>query len=463
MPEPDVTRRAVAAALAREDLYFFSRWMFLQRRQFNWLRGPHHQIICDALMRVFRGECTRLIINIPPRYSKTELAVINFIAFALGNFPDAEFIHTSYAADLAANNAWQTRELVQHEAYREIFPAMQLRDDSSARDHWKTTEGGVVYAAGSGGTITGFGAGKERPAFGGAIIMDDPHKADEARQDIPRQKVIDRFHNTIESRRNSRRTPIVLIMQRLHENDLAGYLLNGGSGEKWESVCLKALRDDGTALWPEKHTVADLKRMEQASPYNFSGQYQQMPTPPQGGIFKPDMMPIVEAIPSGTKMVRGWDLASVENDGDWTVGGNVGLMPDGRWIIADIVRLQGSPDQVIAALTNTAARDGRSVAIDIPQDPGQAGKSQVAFFTKQLSGYTVRSSPESGDKITRAEPFASQVNVGNVVMLKAGWNRGLVDEMRMFPNGTFDDQVDACSRSFNARRIGALKVTELRI
>ncbi len=213
--------RFVAAEMARQDMYFFSRWMFQQRRGFQWRRAPHHRLICDALMRVFRGECTRLIINIPPRYSKTELAVVMFIAWCLGKVPDAEFIHTSYSATLAANNSANVRDLVTHEAYREVFPGVALQDESRA--HWSTTAGGVMYATGAQGTITGFGAGKMREGFGGAIVIDDPHKADEARSDVVRQGVIDWFVNTLESRKNDpERTPIILIMQRLHEQDLSG-------------------------------------------------------------------------------------------------------------------------------------------------------------------------------------------------------------------------------------------------
>jgi len=122
-------------------------------------------------MRVYHGECKRLIINVAPRYSKTELAVINFMAWALGKTPDAEFIHTSYSARLAASNAWQTRELVQHPAYREIFPDVALRSGCNAKDEWRTTAGGCVYAVGAGGSITGYGAGKHRRGFGGAIII----------------------------------------------------------------------------------------------------------------------------------------------------------------------------------------------------------------------------------------------------------------------------------------------------
>ena len=145
--------------------------------------------------------------------------------------------------------------------------------------------------------------------------------------------------------------------------------------------------------------------------------------------------------------MRGWDFGST-TDGDPTAGGKLGLLPDGRYIIGDMVWMQAGPDERDAALKNTAARDGKAVRISIPQDPGQAGKTQVTYLTRQLAGYPVRSSPESGDKITRAEPFASQVNVGNVLMLRGPWNDGLVNEMRLFPNGSHDDRIDSLSRAF---------------
>lgn len=438
--------RFVAAEMARQDLYFFARWMFKERRGFQWRRAPHHRLICDALMRVFSGQCKRLIINIPPRYSKTELAVVMFIAWCLGKVPDAEFIHTSYSATLAANNSAHVRDLVTHEAYREIFPALQLGDEAKA--HWTTTAGGVMYATGAAGTITGFGAGKMREGFGGAIVIDDPHKADEARSDVIRKGVIDWFVNTLESRKNDpENTPIVLIMQRLHEEDLAGWLLAGGNGETWEHLCLSAWQDDGSPLWPEKHSAEELRRMEQASPYMFAGQYRQRPAPPDGAVFKPDQITIVDAVPSGAQWVRGWDFGSTTR-GDWTAGGKLGKLPDGRLIIGDMVRIQSGPDDRDRALKNTAIADGAQVRQSLPQDPGQAGKTQVLDLTKKLEGFSVHTSPETGDKITRAEPLASQINVGNVLMLRGPWNKALTDEMRLFPNGKWDDQVDGLSRAY---------------
>ncbi len=457
--EMTTQERFAAAQMARVDLYFFARWMFLQRRGYTWQRASHHRKICDALMRVFRGDCKRLIINIPPRYSKTELAVVMFIAWALGHVPDAEFIHTSYSSTLAANNSASVRSLLQHEAYQEIFAGTTLAGE--ARAHWTTTAGGVMYATGAGGTITGFGAGKHRPGFGGAIIIDDPHKADEARSEVIRNGVIDWFQNTLESRKNSPETPIVLIMQRLHEKDLAGWLLAGGNGEPWEHLCLSAWQDDGTPLWPEKHSAADLVRMETAAPYTFAGQYRQRPAPLEGGIFKPGNMQIVGAVPAGKiEWCRAWDLASVDQSGDFTAGAKLGKLDDGRFIVAGMEREQLGPDDRDSLMRSTAARDGRSVRISIPQDPGQAGKTQVLALTRMLAGHQVKSSPETGDKVTRAEPLASQVNVGNVLLLRGEWNDALIEEMRLFPNGAFDDQIDALSRAF-AELLGVSDPTPL--
>lgn len=452
--------RHVAKVLAGEDLYFFTRWMFLMRKGYGWVRADHHRMICEVLMKVFRGEIKRLIINIPPRYSKTEIAVVNFIAWCFGKVPDCEFIHASYSGTLAANNSAAIRDMIKTPEYRQIFPDVRLASD--AGHHWKTTAGGVMYACGEGGTITGFGAGKQRPGFSGAIVIDDPHKADEARSDTIRKGVIDWFQNTIESRKNDpENTPIILIMQRLHESDLSGFLLGrkpgepprpGGNGEVWEHLCLDAFQkdEDGNEvpLWPAKHSIEMLRVMEKAAPYTFAGQYRQRPSPPGGGVFKPDQIEIVDAIPAGKiTWVRGWDFGSTTT-GDYTAGGKLGKMEDGRYIIADQVRVQESPDDRDRTVLNTATRDGKQTKISIPQDPGQAGKTQVKYMTRGLAGYNVVSSPESGDKVVRAEPFAAQVNVGNVLMLRGPWNQELIDEMRTFPNGAFDDQIDSLSRSF---------------
>jgi predicted phage terminase large subunit-like protein len=486
---------------ASADLYFYARWMFLANKRRVWQRAIHHAIVCQVLEDVFYGRRRNVIINIAPRYSKTELAVVNFVSWAFGKVPDAEFIHTSYGSPLAIGNSARVRDMMQTQEYQEVFPRRfeGVNEDGSARlvapalidpynagkEHWKTTEGGVFYAAGAGGSITGFGAGKmdtERIAFGGAIIIDDPHKPDEALSKQMREGVFEWYQNTVESRRNDpMRTPIIVIMQRLHVEDLAGKLARGDAGEHFDVISIPALhggqrdeeetvtvmvngtpvevvmpagsfRDGDTeALWPEKHTVERLQQMDQANGYVFAGQYRQKPAPLSGGFFKPDLITKLPLAPLNVrKRKRGWDLAATEGKGDWTVGGLIGMQENGRPIILDIKRDRAGPDKVDLLLSVTAKND-RSAGIEqsLPQDPGQAGKSQISHFAKMLAGCIVHSSTESGDKDTRAQPFASQVNLGQVDMVEAPWNSVFIEELRMYPNGTNDDQVDALARAYN--------------
>lgn len=436
---------------------YFVQFFFRAQYNKSFMLQPYHARLFDALSRVANGETTRLVINIPPRYAKTEIAVKMFVAWCLANSPSAKFIHLSYSDDLALDNSSAIRDLVKSEKFQQYFP-LALRSDSDSKKKWFSSAGGGMYATAAGGAITGFGAGgmgrirkgtdSPADAFAGCIIIDDPLKPDDAFSDTMRDRINRRFNNTIASRTNSPDTPIIVIMQRLHENDMTGYLLGGGSGEKWEHLCMPAITETGEVLWPEKHSLQILRQMEQADPYTFSGQYMQRPSPLTGGILKPDNISIVEAIPVGPiDWVRGWDFASTTT-GDFTAGAKLGKLPDGRIIIADMVRVRVGPDERDAALVNATARDGTGCRVSIPQDPGQAGLTQVKYLLRKLAGYSVKATPESGSKVVRCEPFASQVNVGNVMMLKGDWNAALINEMRMFPNGTFDDQVDGCSRAF---------------
>ena len=261
---------------------------------------------------------------------------------------------------------------------------------------------------------------------------------------------------------------LVVSNTRWHEDDLSGRILpegwNGESGRilckdgnYWEVVCLAAKcesandplgRPIGEYLWREWFDDRHWAQFEQ-NPRTWAALFQQRPAPLEGDLFRPDQIKVIDALPAGDiKWCRGWDLAST-TDGDYTAGGKLGRLPDGRFVIADMVRIRVGPDQRDAAMVNTAGLDGKGVRISIPQDPGQAGKTQVLYLTRALSGYTVKSSPESGDKIVRAEPFAAQVNIGNVMMLKGDFNTALINELRVFPNGTNDDQVDSLSRAFS--------------
>lgn len=158
----------------------------------------------------------------------------------------------------------------------------------------------------------------------------------------------------------------------------------------------------------------------------------------------------MDALPADiTHQVRAWDLASSENEGDFTAGVREAKSRDGYIYIVDVQHAQLGPDGVEKRIKQTAELDGKSVAIRLPQDPGQAGKAQAKNFITKLSGFNVKAETVSGDKITRAQPFAAQVNVGNVKMLRGDWNKAFIEELRNFPNGKHDDQVDAGSDAFN--------------
>ncbi len=234
-------------------------------------------------------------------------------------------------------------------------------------------------------------------------------------------------------------------------------LIRCKDGNDWEVLCIQARcevdsdplgRARGEYLWPEWFDRQHWAQFESNS-RTWSSLYQQLPTPLDGDLFRPDQIQVIDALAAGRiDWVRGWDFASTDGAGDFTAGPKLGRLPTGQYVIGDMVRGQWGPDRRDKALENTAALDGRQVRISIPQDPGQAGKTQVLYLTRGMPGYRIVSSPESGDKIVRAEPFAAQVNVGNVLMLRGDWNKALIDELRSFPNGKHDDQVDGLSRAF---------------
>ncbi len=248
---------------------------------------------------------------------------------------------------------------------------------------------------------------------------------------------------------------------RWHEDDLAGRLLQD-EPDRWQTVTLPAIAGDndalgrapGEPLWPAWQPLATLQDIRRTlGERDFAALYQQAPRPPDGALFKTALIQVVPTAIQG-KSVRAWDLAATAQvgtrDPDWTAGVRMTKTAEGRFIIDDVVRLRGAPDEVEATIVATASRDGRGVEIRLPQDPGQAGKAQTLYLTRKLAGYNVHSQPVTGDKSTRAAPFASQVNVGNVAMVQAAWNRALLDEMGGFPSGAHDDQVDAASDAFSA-------------
>ncbi|MFL7751356.1 DNA-packaging protein [Raoultella ornithinolytica] len=236
-----------------EDGLYYSRYFFKQRTGGKMIIAPHHLAIQRALDRVISGEITRLVINVPPGYTKTELATINMMGRGLALNKRARFMHLSYSHNLALLNSSTARSMIKSKLYQAMWP-MELRDDADSKAMWWNEHGGGVYASSAAGQVTGFRAGHMEPGWQGALIIDDPVKPDDAYSDIVRNGVNNRFNETIKSRLAIETTPMIVIMQRIHYHDLSGYLLRGGSGEKWHHLNLPVIIDNSqpyAAQYPE--------------------------------------------------------------------------------------------------------------------------------------------------------------------------------------------------------------------
>lgn len=264
---------------------------------------PHIRLICATLDRVLRGEIRRLLITLPPGYLKTELAVINFIAKGFQTNPAAKFIHATYSDSLALENSDNIRSLVQSERFQGFAP-VTIRTDSRAKERWKTDQGGGMLAKAAGGPITGFRAGHlDKTRFTGALIIDDPLKPDDAFSPAERAKVNRRATNTFRSRLAHDGVPIIAIMQRLHNDDFAGHLLTGGTGDVWDHLDLPVIIEHGAEyppewthgrpvehdlpegpLWPEKHDADEIEVLK-FDAYTFASQYMQRPVSIEGALF----------------------------------------------------------------------------------------------------------------------------------------------------------------------------------
>lgn len=225
-----------------EDGLYYARYFFKQRTGGKMIVAPHHKVIQKTLDRVIDGEIQRLIINVPPGYTKTELATINMMGRGLALNCRARFMHLSYSHNLALLNSSTARGMIKSQAYQSMWP-MALRDDADSKAMWWTEHGGGVYASSAAGQVTGFRAGHMEPGWQGALIIDDPVKPDDAYSEIVRDGVNNRFNETIKSRLAIETTPMIVIMQRIHYHDLSGYLLRGGSGEKWHHLNLPVIID----------------------------------------------------------------------------------------------------------------------------------------------------------------------------------------------------------------------------
>lgn len=455
----------VLKVLCEKDLLFFTRYIYKENHRRNFIVAPHFVMIANKLMDVINGKTKRLIINIPPRYGKTELAVKNFIAYGLAINPSAKFIHLSYSDDLALDNSSQAKEYIESDAYQKFWQ-MKLKKDAQGKKKWFNEQGGGVYATASGGAITGFGAGvSESKGFSGAIIIDDPLKPDDASSEVKRKAVNERYNGTIRSRVNDRETPIIVIMQRLHEEDLSGFLLNGGSGENWEHLCLPALNENNEPLYPQKHTFDELEQIRQASRYTFAGQYMQTPSPDEGGEWKKDWFEIVkrQSVPpiKWKMLIDGAYTKDTAND-------PTGLMVYGKYnndvyILSSIDKYLELPE-LIKFIPTYIQSLGVPISI-IKAEPKASGKSIVQLLRSQtaLNVAEIKSEFVMMSKIERARSVSPYIESNRVKLIEGAWNEHYLSQIAMFPNAKHDEHVDLTAYAIEDELLTTSKALNIRL
>jgi len=402
--------------------------------------APHLRLIGQHLDAVTRGEIDRLAIFMPPRHAKTETVTIRYPVYRLEKQPLTRALVTGYNERVAHKFSRKSRNIARGRI---------AMTDKTGADEWETTAGGSLVARGVGTPPTGYGFD--------LILIDDPiKKREEAESPVYREKIWDWYTDDLYTRLEPGGA-IILTLTRWHYDDLAARAI-ASEPNRWTILRLPALaeendplgRREGHALWPDRYDVESLGRIREVmDPYSFESLYQQNPTPREGSFFKVNQLNIVEAPPADLRECRGWDFAASAGKGDYSAGVRLGVDGQGVWWVTDVRRGQWAPDERDGHLRQTAQLDGPAIKIRIAQDPGQAGVDQALRLTRMLAGYSIRSERVSGDKATRASGLAAQINAGNVRLVRGAWNSDFLEELRQFPQGKNDDQVDAAADAFN--------------
>lgn len=431
-------------------------------------RESHYITICRALVKVMRGETSKLIINVPPRYGKTEL-LIHFVAWALAQFPDSNFLYVSYSLGLAKKQTKTIREIISLPEYQQLFN-VQLSDDSTAQGNFETNFHGTVYAAGSDGEITGRGAGiKGCPRFGGAIVIDDIHKPSEVTSETIRQSVNDWYFNTLLSRLNDPlKTPIIFIGQRLHEDDLAANLIKSG---EFETVIIPVLDKAGNPLHPQMHPKQMLLDMQDKMPYVFSSQYQQDPLPAGGGIFKPEWFYLLDDEPTMVATFITADTAETDKDyNDATVfsfwgiykiqqGGYDTEVYGLHWI--DCVELRIEPKDLqhefMSFYTNCMRYPYKPRTVAIEKKSTGVTLSSVLKEIRGLHVYDIQRTKASGNKTTRFLEIQPLVAARQVSLPKHGRHTDMcLEHMRKITANDSHRHDDIADTLYDAVKLGII-------
>lgn len=431
----------IAVKKARDGLIPFS---VLTMRGYspNW----HHRVLADSLMRLTETDNGRLMVLMPPRHGKSELASVRFPAWFLGQNPDKRVIATSYSARLAEVFGRRVRDLISDPVYKLTFPSCTLSSTARSAARWETAQGGAYVSAGVGGSITGMG--------GDLLIIDDPFKNQEdADSAVYRDKVWEWYQSTLYTR-VEKNGKILVILTRWHEDDLAGRLLNM-SGEDWKVVCFPAVaekdeqyRKEGEPLWPAKYGAEALKRMSAAVGSRvWNALYQQRPAPEGGTIFNTAWWRFYDELPYGVEtMFQSWDMTFKESAGSDYVVGQVWAVKGADRYLVDMVRGRMDFMSAIRALKELTAKYPQASAKYIEDKAN--GPAVISALKGSVQGL-IPVNPR-GSKTARANAVCPLIEAGNVFLKRgAEFSRLLMDEAAVFPSGAHDDMVDAMTQALS--------------
>jgi predicted phage terminase large subunit-like protein len=466
IPLVDEAERAKIMMLLEYDRVEKCQESFIYYASHMWpgfISGKHHQIMANAFERVAKGQLKRLIINMPPRHTKSEFASFLLPAWFLGRFPEKKIIQTAHTAELAVGFGRKVRNLVSSEAFSRVFDT-KLSSDSKAAGRWNTHAGGDYFAIGVGGAVTGKGAD--------LLIIDDPHSEQEAKQGNP--AVYDNVYEWYTSGPRQRLQPggaIIIVMTRWSKRDLTGQILKNASKDgvdDWEVIEFPAILPSGTPLWPGFWKKTELEAIKAEIPVaKWEAQYQQNPTSEEGAIIKRDQWKIWQSdtAPQCDYIIQSWDTAfEKSNRADYSACTTWGIFEH--------------PDNLGNLKTNIICLDAFKARMEFPELKQKAfemykeWEPDTLIVEKKAAGapliYELRQTgilleeytPGKGsDKIARVNAISDLFASGVVWCPETRWADELMEELAAFPNGDNDDLVDSTSQALlRFRRGGFIQI-----
>ena len=427
----------------------------------GFIHGRHHEKMARAFERVANGEVKRLIINMPPRHTKSEFASYLLPAWFLGRFPGKKVIQTSHTAELAVGFGRKVRNLVDSEVYKRLFPKVELQSDSKAAGRWNTNYGGDYFAIGVGGAVTGKGAD--------ILIIDDPHSEQEATIAETNPEVYDKTYEWYTSGPRQRLQPggaIVIVMTRWSKKDLTGQVVKAAAqrhGEDWEVIEFPAILPSGNPLWPEFWKLEELEALRTELPNSkWQAQYMQQPTSDVSAIIKREWWQWWESDdpPFCDFLIQSWDTAFLKTErSDYSACTTWGVFywPDttGKEQ-ANIIALNAFKKRMeFPELKQRAYQEYQEWEPDSLIVEAKAAGSPLIFELRAMGIPVQEYTPSKGnDKIARLNAVADIFASGRVWVPQTHWAEELVEEVASFPSGEHDDLVDSMTQALLRFRRG---------